>query len=145
MLDLHDATQWVVLVAGALVAGGWLILSARSGNWLKAHAGFLNAKQQDQILATEHTLYQAAADYLIKYLSATGDKIHPQMSNALERFAVQMVLNHPSSVIGDPNVIAAQILAKIPPPMIATDTTGATIKTTTVTVESLPPITGAAS
>lgn len=141
-MNLHDATQWAVLIIVALAAGGWTILSARSGSWLKSHARFLTSKQQDQILETEHTLYQAAADYLIKYVTATGDKIHPQMNNALEQFAVQMVLNHPSAVIGDPNVIAAQILAKIPSPLISTDTTGATIKTTTVTTETIPAPTG---
>lgn len=138
MIDISTFDQkWLLPFIAILLAGGWIWLAAHSASWLKAHAGFLNAKQQAMLLDAEHQIYQMGADYIVNQIQATGDKVHPKVDSWVMRQAIQMALDHPEIIAGRPEDVAAKILAKLPQVAISTDTTGATVKTEAVETRPL--------
>lgn len=147
MLDVSPIlVNWAYPLIALVLAGlaGWVMV--RSASWLNAHAGFLDAQTREKILNIENQSIQTGVDVVMAQVKALGGSIELAINNPIIRYGAQVAINHASSILkdngADPDEIAAKILAKLPDNVISTDTTGQTIKTTTVTTETLPAIKG---
>lgn len=145
MLDFSQLiNNWGLPLLALVLTGlvGWLVI--RTSSWLDAHASFLNTQQRAKIVALEQSALNAGVNYALNIAKASGEKIHPQVNSWILRNAAQVAIDHADGILVDngasPDQIAARILAHLPDNVISTDTTGSKVKTTTVTVETLPPI-----
>lgn len=145
MLDLSPTLNTWLYPALALVLTGltiWIV--ARSQSWLAAHAAFLDASTREKLVGLENQALDMGVQALETWARNTGNKIQPDINNPVVKWGAQLALNHASGILADnglsPEDVAAKLLAKLPDNIVDTDTTGATVKTTTVTVETLPPI-----
>lgn len=144
MLNIQPfLTTWAYPLLALLLAGGSMWLMAKSGAWLTAHAGFLSATTRQKILGLENEAIQAGVEVAISQAKAAGATIHPSIDNPVIRYAANVALNHASGILQDngatPDEVAAKILAKLPDAVVSTDTTGQTVKTGIVTIQTLSP------
>lgn len=145
MVDLTPfLNDWAYPLLAVLLAGlaAWILV--RSQAWLAAHASFLDVQTRQKIVTLEQQAIAAGVDYIISTAHRAGDNAKISISSPITRYGVQIAVNHAGGLLkdngADPDEIAAKILAQLPDNIVATDTTGATVTTTTITVQNLPPI-----
>lgn len=131
---------WLLPFLAVVLAGCGVLVTAKLTGWMNVHAAWLTADQQAKVLSLEKDAYNQAVNWLLNMAQTQGEKVKIQPDSWMMKTAVQMVLDHPASVLGKPEDVANKIVALLPASAISTDTTNQTIKTTTVTVETMPPI-----
>ena len=127
------------LLAIFLVLAGWLVWEARS--WLSIHAKFLSATTQKNITDNLNALLNDAINYAMNIVGAEEKKVNPTTDSLVVSIAANFAANHSGSEIDKTSDQLKQlIISKLPSPQTAEDTTGKTVQTSTITVETIPPI-----
>lgn len=115
MLDiaqfLHD---WLVPCLAIVLAGCGVLLTRKLSGWIDTHAGWLSQDQKAKALSLEKDAYNRGVNWLLNQVQTKVERIQIHPENPLIRQAVQIVLNHPASILGKPEDIAAQIVAQLP-------------------------------
>lgn len=146
MLDLTPfLDHWLYPFITILLTGLGAWLMVRTSAWLRAHAGWLTADQQQKIAQMEKDAIQAGTDWVLGWVRRNAEKVKPDVNSWVLRTAAQVAINHASGVLADngadPEEVATKILAKLPDNVVDTDTTGAAAQTQQVSVTPLPPVT----
>lgn len=145
MLDLSPfLNAWFYPLLALVLTGlvGWLVV--RSQAWLAAYATFLDASARGKIASLEEQALSMGVDFVLNWARIQGNKIQPVVNDVILKWGAQIALNHADGILTSngfsADEVAAKILARLPDTVIATDTTGATVTTTSVTSQPLPPI-----
>lgn len=147
MLDITPLLDhWLYPMLALVLAGVAAWVLSRTSGWLDAHASWLDADRKAKLLAIEKEALDEGVAVVMQQAEATGAKIRPTVDNPIVRFGAQVAINHAAGTLADngasPDEVAAKILARLPANVIATDTTGVTIHTIPVQIETLQPIQG---
>lgn len=145
MLDLAPfLDNWAYPLLALLLAGSTMWLIGRTSAWLNSHASFMDAATKTKILAIEKDALTEAANVIMKTVLAEGRTAKITVQDPLMRWGVQIALNHAAGTLSDhgasPDELAAKILARLPEQWTSEGTTGATVKTGVVTLETLAPL-----
>lgn len=148
MLDISPLLNgWLYPLIALLLTGFAAWALARASGWLDAHAKWLTADAHTKILAIEKEALDEGVSVVLSQVETLGQRVQPRIDNPILRYGAQIAINHAGGILADngadPDEIAAKILARLPPAIISTDTTGVTISAPIpVQTETLQPIKG---
>jgi len=122
-----------------LVIAAWAVWEARS--YLSIHAKFLSASTQQKITDNLNTLLNDGINYAMTVVAEQEKNVKPTTDSLVVKLAAQFAADHAGKQIDKTSEQLKQmVIAKLPSPQSAVDTTGTTVKTTLVTTETLPAI-----
>lgn len=145
VMMLNLAPVWDSVNAGVLLllSGLAVIISGYLIYGLHKYAAFLTAAQQEKLAGIIHDGLNRAIDYAMTVVTEQEKKVAPQAGSMVTRIAAQYAINHFGSTLEkmgkSPADVAQMILARIPPPPVTADLSGAKAPLSVVSTEPLPP------